>query len=111
LARNPDTVRAPDLAFLKQERIRTTDPHGFWTGAPDLAVEVLSPDDRPSKIRPKVDEYFAKGVPAVLVIDPDARSVEIHRPSTAPIRLAETDTLDLGDALPGFRCGVAEIFQ
>jgi Uma2 family endonuclease len=111
LAIDPDTVRAPDLAFLRQERIPTPDPRGFWPGAPDLAVEVLSPDDRAGEIRSKVDEYFARGVHVVLVIDPDPRSVEVHRPSRAPITLAETDTLDLGDVLPGFRCSVAEIFE
>jgi Uma2 family endonuclease len=111
LATDPDTVRAPDLAFLRQERIPTPDPHGFCPGAPDLAVEVLSPDDRLGEIRSKVDEYFAMGVPAVLVIDPDLRSVEVHRPSSTPVRLADTDTLDLDDVLPAFRCAITEIFE
>ena len=111
LATDPDTVRAPDLAFLRQERIPAPDPRGFWPGAPDLAVEVLSPDDRPGEIRSKVDDYFARGVPAVVVIDPDLKSVELHRPSRAMLRLADDDTLDLDDVLPGFYCRVVELFQ
>ncbi len=111
LATDPDTVRAPDLAFLRQERVPAPDPRGFWPGSPDLAVEVLSPDDRPREVRSKVDEYLISGVAAVIVVDPDLRSVELHRPSRAMLRLADTDTLDLDDVLPGFHCGVAEVFE
>jgi len=109
LASNPDTVRAPDLAFIRRERLPTV-PRGFWKGPPDLAVEVLSPDDRPSAIREKVGEYLARGVLVVLVIDPDERTVVAHRRLTPPIALHEDDDLDLDDVVTGFRCRVREIF-
>jgi Uma2 family endonuclease len=111
LATEPDTVRAPDLAFLRQDRIPAPDPRGFWPGSPDLTVEVLSPDDRPGEVRSKVDEYLTSGVAAVIIVDPDLRSVELHRPSRAMLRLVDTDTLDLDDVLPGFHCGVVEVFE
>jgi Uma2 family endonuclease len=111
LASNPDTVRAPDLAFLREDRIPDPAPRGFWNGSPDLAVEVLSPDDRPADVRSKVDEYLRSGVPAVVVIDPDAQSVEIYRPSLPPTVLQGTGVVDLDDVLPGFQCTLPEIFE
>ena len=111
LASNPDTVRAPDVAFLRQERIPSPEPRAFWVGPPDLAVEVLSPEDRQLDVQSKVDEYLASGVPAVLVIDPDIRSVVIHRPSSPPGVLQGMDVLDLSDVIRGFRCSVQDIFD
>jgi Uma2 family endonuclease len=111
LASNPDTVRAPDVAFIRQDRIPSPDPRGFLTGPPDLAVEVLSPDDRPSEIQAKVEEYFARGVPLVLVVDADVKTVTVFRPSTSPVTLRTDDLLDLDDVVPGFRCRVHEIFE
>ena len=107
---DPDTVRAPDIAFIRQER--TTRGHrGFLNGGPDLAVEVLSPDDRPGEIREKVDEYLAHGVFGVVVVDPDDRTVAVHRRLTPPATLVEDDELDLDDVVTGFRCRVREIFE
>lgn len=111
LATDPDTVRAPDLAFLRPEHIPTPDPRGFWPGAPDLAVEVLSPDDRPGEMRLRIDEYLTSGVDAVIIVDPDLKSVELHRPSRAMLTLADANTLDLDDVLPGFHCRVGEMFE
>lgn len=111
LASNPDTVRAPDLAFVRQERIPTPDPTGFWEGAPDLAVEVLSSDDRPSAIAAKIDEYLTRGVRLALVLDPDASSATVYRRLTPPIVLRADDTIDLDDVVPGFRCTVREVFD
>ena len=111
LASSPDTVRAPDLAFIRRERLPEAGlPRGFWTGPPDLAVEVLSPDDRPSDVRTKVAEYLQHGVLLVVVIDPDKRAVSVHRRSTPPITLGPADLLDLDDVVQGFRCKVLDIF-
>ena len=111
LASSPDTVRAPDLAFIRRERVpEGALSRGFWLGPPDLAVEVLSPDDRPSDIRTKVAEYLTYGVPLVVVIDPDDRSVITHRPSAPPVTLGAADFLDLDEVLQGFRCRVLDIF-
>src|SRR5262245_39455225 len=95
LAVNPDTVRAPDVAFVRQASIPVSGiPRGFWAGPPDLAVEVLSPDDRPSEITEKVSEYLTSGVCLVWVIDPDERTVTTYRRLGAPSTFTVEDTLD-----------------
>ena len=109
LASNPDTVRAPDIAFVRRDRIPSR--KGFMDGPPDLAVEVLSPDDRASKVRAKVADYLTRGVIVVLVIDPDALTATIHRRLTPPVTLSGNDVIDLDDVVSGFRCGVQDIFK
>jgi Uma2 family endonuclease len=111
LASNPDTVRAPDLAFIRQERLPAVDPRGFWRGAPDLAVEVLSPDDRAPEVEEKVDEYLQHGVTVVLVVDPHNESVSVHRRLAPPLALQGAHAvLEIGDVLPGFSATLASIF-
>lgn len=111
LKKNPDTVFAPDIAFIRRERVPAVTPRGFWKGAADLAVEVLSPDDRPGEIRKKVSEYLRRGTPLVLVIDPEKRLVSKWAQSSAPVTLTDADGLDLGEVIDGFNCRVREIFD
>jgi Uma2 family endonuclease len=111
LESDPDTVRAPDAAFISQERFdrvgRTTK---YWPGAPDLAVEVLSPADRPGEVREKVREWLAAGTVAVVVLDPADHTATVHRSGREACIHGLEDTLDLGDAVPDFRPTVAELF-
>ena len=111
LAVNPDTVRAPDVCFIRREKVpETGEPTGFWTIPPDLAVEVLSPNDRYTEVAEKVAEWLAFGVRLVLVVDPRPRTVAVHRPN-APVRiLNEDDTLDGEDVVPGWSLPVRAIF-
>jgi Uma2 family endonuclease len=109
LGRNPDTVRAPDIAFVRAAR-GPGPQHGYFPGAPDLAVEVLSPDDRPGYVREKVAEWLEAGACQVWVVDPRVRTVTVHAPPKKPRVLRETDTLDGGDVLLGFALAVREIF-
>jgi len=112
LAFGPDTVRAPDIAFIRNDRVPSPNARGFVTGPPDLAIEVLSPDDRPADVRAKVDEYLARGVALVVVIDPDQKTVRTHGPSAPPATLrAGEDRLDLSNVIPGFSCSLREIFE
>jgi Uma2 family endonuclease len=112
LASNPDTVRGPDVAFLRQERAPAPGTRGFPRMAPDVAFEVLSPEDRPEEVRTKIAEYLGSGVELVVVVDPDEKTVVAHRSGTQPVILRDpTDVLDLADAIPGFTCRVTEIFE
>ena len=112
LASNPDTVRGPDVAFVRQERAPATGTRGFPRMAPDVAFEVLSPEDRSGEVRAKTAEYLDRGVKLVVVVDPDAKSIVVHRSGTqAVIFRAATDVLDLSDAIPGFTCRVSDIFE
>jgi Uma2 family endonuclease len=111
LARGPDTVRGPDVTFVAAARRPAPEvEHRYYEGAPDLAVEVLSPDDRASEVAEKVDEYFAAGTRLVWVVNPKTRSVTVHTPDGIARNLRESDTIDGGDVIPGFACSVAELF-
>lgn len=112
LSRNPDTVRAPDLAFIATEKLPATGipRRGYWPGAPDLAVEVLSPDDSACEVEEKVADYFEAGTRMVWVVNPRRRTVTVYRsPQTSTI-LSATDELDGQEVVPGFRCRIADIF-
>ncbi len=84
---------------------------GYWPGAPDLAVEVLSPDDRASQITRKVSEWLTAGSRQVWVVSPKLRNITVYRSLTDVEALTEQDHLDGGEVVPGFRMDVAEIFR
>jgi Uma2 family endonuclease len=111
LSRNPDTVRGVDVGFVRADRMpKAGRPTSYWEGAPDLAVEVLSPNDTVEEIEAKVDDYFGAGCPMVLVINPRRRTLTVHRPGQQPLVLRESDTFEAGEVVPGFRCAVAALF-
>lgn len=109
LERNPDTVRGPDVAFYSFQRVPRV-PEGCFEVAPDLAVEVLSPDSSFSQLQRKVEQYLNSGSSLVWVFDPDVRTVTIYRPKQQPETLEEKDTLSGEQVLPGFICRVADCF-
>jgi Uma2 family endonuclease len=109
IARDPDTVRAPDAAFVRSSR-SPGPSHGYYEGAPDLAVEVRSPDDRTGYVREKTAEWLESGVVVVWNVDPIARTVTVHERDSRPVRLREPDVLLCPSLLPGFEVPVAEIF-
>ncbi|MGH7214797.1 MAG: Uma2 family endonuclease [Tepidisphaeraceae bacterium] len=111
LSSNPDTVRGADIAFVAASRIPATGrPVKFWQGAPDLAVEVVSPDDTMAEVEEKVDDYLNAGARLVWVVNPRRRTITVHRPGIEPVLLRQSDTLDGQDVVPGFSCRVAEVF-
>jgi Uma2 family endonuclease len=111
IATDPDTVRTPDLAFISRERIPESGiPKKFWPGAPDLAVEVLSPGDSYEEVDEKVEDWLMAGTRAVWIVNPRKRSVTVYRSTSDMKRLSESDELDGGDVVHGFRCKVSEIF-
>ena len=108
---NPDTVRAPDIAFVRMERIKEgPDVKGYRTGAPDLAVEVLSPGDTVSEVEGKVAEWLEGGAQMVWVVSPKLHTVTVYRSLTDIVTLTKNDQLDGADVVPGFQMNVAEIF-
>ena len=111
IASDPDTVRAPDLSFVSRERIPESGiPKKFWPGAPDLAVEVVSPADTRGEVKEKIEDWLGAGARAVWIVNPKRRGVEVYRSTTHVMRLSESDELDGGEVVPGFRCKVSEIF-
>ncbi|HVF51323.1 MAG TPA: Uma2 family endonuclease [Pyrinomonadaceae bacterium] len=111
IATNPDTVRAPDIAFVRRERIPESGiPQKFWPGAPDLAVEVLSPGDSFEEVVTKVEEWLRAGASAVWIVSPKRRNVTVYRSPTDIRTLSENDVLEGQDVVSGFRCQVSEIF-
>jgi Uma2 family endonuclease len=112
LASNPDTVRGPDIAFVSQERLATMRRRGFVNGPPDLAIEVLLPDDRPGEIRKKIGEYLTRGASLVVIVDPDEKAVDVHRRGGSVTTLMNLDdVLDLDDVISGCRCTLKQIFE
>jgi Uma2 family endonuclease len=111
--RDPDTLRGADVAYYTYDRFPRTERKAVIPKvAPDLAVEVNSPSNRPGETRQKVTEYLNAGVLMVWVVDPESRTVSIERPNGAePIVLNETDILENLPELPGFRCLVSEFFE
>lgn len=110
LTRNPDTVRAPDVAFVRANRMADVPADQFFEGAPDLAIEVLSPSNRTPDLLQKITQYFAAGCALVWVVDYRTRSVIVHTPGNDPRRLAEHEMLDGASVVPGFRCAVHLLF-
>jgi len=111
LARDPDTVRAPDAAFVSKERLAAKRSRGpYFEGAPDLAVEVLSPGHHPTAIDDKVRDFLAADARAVWVVEPAERTLTVHRRHHPPRTYTEADTVDASPAVPGFRLQVGEIF-
>jgi Uma2 family endonuclease len=110
LERDPDTVRGPDVSFYSIAR-HPGPPDRYFEIPPDLAVEVLSPDDRRSKVREKIREYISKGVKLFWLVDPEAKTVTVYRGSLRGAEYDESETLDGGDILPGFTCPITDLFD
>jgi Uma2 family endonuclease len=111
LASDPDTVRAPDAAFVRRERIEEIGSmEGYWPGAPDLAVEVVSPNDPYTEVEEKVIEWLEAGTRMVIVVNPRQEAATVYRSRHDIAVLTEEDTLDGGDVVPGWSLPVQELF-
>ena len=109
---NPDTVRAPDIAFVRMERIKESPGlKGYRIGAPDLAVEIVGPGDTVSEVEEKVSEWLDGGARMVWVVSPKLHTVTVYRSLVDIVTLTEKDELNGGDVVPGFQIQVAEIFE
>jgi Uma2 family endonuclease len=107
----PATKRSPDLSFLTTERMRQIEPGKDIEGAPDLAIEVLSPSDTAEAMRRKMKQYFAVGARAVWLVYPESREVEVRKSASGPVRVVgRDDTLTADSILPGFALALSALF-
>lgn len=109
---DPNLVRKPDGSFIARGRLPERKiPKGHITIVPDLAIEVISPNDLYYDVESKVSLYQQAGIRLIWVVNPDSRTVKVYEPKRAyPVELTEADELDGGEVLPGFRCAVRDIF-
>ena len=111
LTTNPDTVLAPDFAFVTNETYREgSKTEGYWPGPPDLAVEVLSPSDRPGKVRQKKSRWFSFGLKQLWVVDPKYTTITIYRSESDTTTFSGSDFLEAPDLFPGLRMSLDKIF-
>jgi Uma2 family endonuclease len=110
IRRNPDRVRAADVAFISNKRSPQRPSKGFLDVAPELVVEVMSPDDRWQDVRQKLEDYFSIGVEWVWVVEPDNRTILVYSSITEMQKFAEPDTLIGTGVLAGFTLLVTELF-
>jgi Uma2 family endonuclease len=112
ISRNPDTVRAPDVSFVARERVPPTGPpEGYWELAPDLAVEVVSPNDTAADVQSKVQMWLESGVRLVWVVYPETRSVVAYESLKEISTFTARDILSGGEVVSGFESPVAGIFE
>ncbi len=111
IGRAPDTVRAPDVAFVSQSRLEEVGQvEGYWPGAPDLVVEVVSPTDRDKDVKEKTSDWLEAGTRMVLIVDPRKRIVTVYRSLHEIAILNSCDMLSGEDVVPGWQVAVSEIF-
>ena len=112
LSREPDTLRIPDVSFIHRDVLAdVSDLEGYWHGAPDLAVEVVSPNDNAYELHDKVQQYLEAGVAIVWVVWPSRRSVSVHFEDSRSIEILEHGDLEGQEVLPGFSTPVSVIFD
>lgn len=111
LASDPDTVRAPDVSFVAADRVAQTGiPRQYWPGPPDLAVEVVSPNDSHAQVEAKALYWLDAGTRAVMVVEPALRTVTVYRARDDIRILRAGETLDLGIVVPGWSPDVGGFF-
>jgi len=109
---DPNKVRIPDVSFTRRDRLPEGKPaRGHGRVAPDLAVEVISPNDIASDVQRKIRDFLDAGIPLIWVVNPDTRDVQVIRADGTGALLKVGDTLDGGAILPGFSCPVAALFE
>jgi Uma2 family endonuclease len=109
LAADPDTVRAPDVAFISRGRLPEPGFAGYPALAPDLVVEVLSPHDRPGETLGKVGEWLEAGAQRVWVVDTERRAARVYRADGTEAIVTGDESLDGEDVVPGFSCPLSSI--
>ena len=107
----PDVIPAPDVAFVREARRADISSDRYCEFGPDLAVEILSPDDNAARLQRKINRYLAAGSSVVWVLDPDSITVTVYQKSGAFLTLTADDAIDLPELLPGFSIAVRALFE
>ncbi len=110
VSNEPDTVRSPDIAFVRAERIPPGGERAFFQGAPDLAVEVISPSDRASDVIAKARDWLQSGCVGVWVVDPATKTATVYSHQPQALFLSAKDALVCEELLPGFRLPISQVF-
>lgn len=111
IQRDPDTVLAPDVAFVRQDRLKDLPDQGYFPGAPDLAVEVLSPGDTAPEVLEKVELWLSAGCAQVWIVNPRNHAISAYLGDGHLSVYHEEEEVDGGDLLPGFRLLVSSVFS
>jgi Uma2 family endonuclease len=111
IARDPDTVRAPDVAFVARERLARIPEEGYAEFAPDWVAEILSPGDRPGEVLEKVGQWLDAGVRLVWVLDPVRWQARVYRADGTESIVGPEEQLDGENVIPGFRCPLRDILS
>ena len=112
LTSNPDTVLAPDAAFISEEHARRgRDRKGYWPGPPDIAVEVLSPSETGPKARKKIEEWLGYGTKQVWIVNPKKQTLTVHWASGESKTFSSEEIFEADELLRGFSVAVADIFK
>lgn len=112
LEQNPDTLRQPDVAFVRTDRLPPREQRRSYSPVvPDLAVEIRSPSNTVRELAEKVADYLRAGVRLVWVVDLDTQTVTVHTPGAVPLTLSVHEEITGGEVLPEFRCPVAAFFE
>jgi Uma2 family endonuclease len=108
---NPDTVRAPDVAFLSKDRVGAVAHRGYAPVTPDLVAEIVSPDDRPGELLAKVAAWLEAGTKLAWVIDPERAEARVYRADGSGATIGIEGSIDGEDVLPGFSCALSEVLS
>lgn len=112
LARDPDTVLGPDLAFVSQTKLDSlTEPFNYVPLVPDVVIEIISVNDTFKSAAAKAREYIGFGVPLVIVVNPKKKLLHVHRPGEAVVDVTDMDVFDCGAAAPGLNIDTAVLFK
>ena len=112
LSSKPDTVLAPDVSFIRKDRVQKVGrSQGYWLGPPDLAVEVLSPEQRDAYIEKRVAQWLSFGTKEVWIINPRTSTLTVHSPQGIVVTLTNDEFLDEREIVPGFRFSIKRLFD
>jgi len=111
ISRDPDTVRAPDVAFVSRRRLEQVgDVEGYWPGAPDLVVEVISPNDLYTEVEEKLLDWLRAAALMVIVVNPRKPVVTVYRSQSDIMILTEDQSLDGAEVVPGWSMAIKDVF-